>query len=197
MSGLLNISGIGGASPNYTLTVPSSAGVVAGDHVVAPKLADSAHGAIYRVLSVPDGISIAVKDDINPAGGIYGSPTTGRGAYWTPTTNGISTAKSNNTPFWGDVTERDLLVLEWGASNSERTGVLIPGDFAGNPKKATVTFLVAYPNTNYVITADIATINDKVFGHTLESKAAGSFVINLSTNNIANLTEVLWRTKAY
>jgi len=31
----------------------------------------------------------------------------------------------------------------------------------------------------------------------IESKAAGSFVVNLETNNISNLVEVLWSTEPF
>lgn len=192
MSGLLAIQSVGGTSPDYTLTVTSSVGVMSGDYVVAPKLSDPTRGAIYRVTSVPDGSTILVTDDLVPGGGTYGAPTLGRSAYWTPTANGVSTDKVNGTPFWGDVTERDLLLLEGGVDSSEKHGKLIPGDFSGNPKKATVTFAEAYPSDGYAITLSVITDGTKSFVAQVESKTAGGFVVNLHANNIANFVELDW-----
>lgn len=112
-SGLLTVQSVGGTGPSYVLTVASSTGVATGDHVVAQLLSDSSRGGIYRVTSVPDSTTINVEDDLVPGGGTYGAPTSGSGAYWTPTSDlGISTAKELFTPFWADITERDTLLLE-------------------------------------------------------------------------------------
>jgi hypothetical protein len=195
MSDLLAIQSVGGAGPNYVLTVSNSAGVLVGDHVVAPRLAGASHGAIYRVMLVPDALTINIRDDLVPGGGAYGAPTSGRSAYWTPTSGGLSNSKYNGTPYWGDITERDLLLLEGGLDTSNKTGKLIPGDFAGNPKKATVTFITAYPNTSYGIVLSVSTANDRSFVASYENKLVGGFTVNLGTNNIANLAEVSWETE--
>jgi hypothetical protein len=196
MSGLLAIQAVTGSSPSYALQVQSSAGVLAGNHVVVPKNSDSTHGGIYRVSSVPDGVTINVEDDIKPLGGTYGAPTYGRGAYWTPAATGISTGKFNGTPFWGDVTERDLLVVNSGVV-SKKAGKLIASSFGGTPKKATVTLATAYPNTDYSVSVSFETINNRTYGYAIESKAVNSFVVNLSTNNISDLVEALWETEVF
>jgi len=192
MSGLLAIQSVGGVAPNYVFTVTNSAGVLTGDHVVAPLLAGPTHGRVYRVTLVPDGVTINVTDDLVPGGGTYGAPTSGKSGYWTPVTGGMSTGKFNGTPFWGDITERDLLLLEGGLNTSDKSGKLIPGDFAGNPKKATVTFTTAFPNTNYSALALAMTDGSKSFGLATENKTAAGFVVNLHSNNVANLVEVGW-----
>jgi hypothetical protein len=115
-TGLLTISSVGGPGPNYTLTVVDSTGAVIGDHVVAPLLSDDTEGGIYRVTNVPDGTTIHVQDDLNPVGGTYGAPDAGPGGFWTPTVLGLSVGKATGIPFWGDITERDLLILENTAS---------------------------------------------------------------------------------
>lgn len=113
-SGLLTINGVAGSGPAYTLTVTSSAGIASGDHVVAPLLSDTSRGGVYRVDTVPTGSTIAIIDDLVPGGGAYGAPFQGLGAYWTPTLASLSAAKPNGCPFWGDITERDLLIIDVG-----------------------------------------------------------------------------------
>jgi hypothetical protein len=75
-----------------------------------------------------------------------------------------------------------------------KSGILIPGDFSGNPKQATVTFASAYPDTNYTITVSVETINNKSFALRYESKATTGFDVDLGSNNIANLVSVSWQT---
>lgn len=73
---------------------------------------------------------------------------------------------------------------------------MIPGDFSGNPKRATVTFVTAYPDTNYAIAVSVTTDGTKGFSPIVEGKAVGGFVVNLGSNNVANLIEVGWHTLA-
>jgi hypothetical protein len=73
-----------------------------------------------------------------------------------------------------------------------KAGVATPGDFSGNPKKATITFTTAYASTAYAITLAVVTDGTKQFGPSIESKTVSGFVINLGANNIANLVEIGW-----
>ena len=66
------------------------------------------------------------------------------------------------------------------------------GSFAGNPKKATVTFSTAFPNTNYSVTVT----GEDSRTWTIESKLAGSFVIN-SNSNTALANTVYWQAISY
>jgi hypothetical protein len=193
MSGLLVIQAVDGTGPSYTLTVQASAGVVSGNHVVAPKFADNTHGGVYRVTSVPDGVTVIVTDDLVPGGGTYGKPTFGRSAYWSPVTGTLSASKANGTPFWGDVTERDLQLLAGGLDTSDKHGILIPFNFTGNPKKATVTFVTPFGTTDYAITISALTDGSKSYGAAPENKTVNGFDINLHSNNLAGLVEVGWQ----
>lgn len=74
-----------------------------------------------------------------------------------------------------------------------KAGLIIPGSFSGNPKQATVTFVSAFPDTNYTITVEAETANNKSFALRIESKTAGGFTVDVGSNNIANLVEVNWQ----
>lgn len=69
----------------------------------------------------------------------------------------------------------------------EKAGVVAGGSFAGNPKKYTVTFNTAMPDNNYAITV----LGEDSRNWTIESKAAGSFVIN-SGSNVTLVNNVFW-----
>jgi hypothetical protein len=75
-----------------------------------------------------------------------------------------------------------------------RAGILIPGNFSGNPKKAIVTFPTPYITTNYSITALAETDGSKSFGIATESKTINGFTVNLHSNNLAGLVNVGWKT---
>ena len=59
-----------------------------------------------------------------------------------------------------------------------KAGVVLGSSFAGNPKKYTVTFTDAYPNTNYAI--NITGAVNRTF--TYESKSTTGFIINTNAN---------------
>ena len=63
-----------------------------------------------------------------------------------------------------------------------KSGVVAAGSFAGNPKKATVTFGTAFADANYSVS--IVGVDSRAWS--IETVAAGSFVINARAN--ANLT---------
>ena len=79
-----------------------------------------------------------------------------------------------------------------GGSLAHKAGRALNAAFAGNPKKATVTFSAAFSDANYAVTATGVTTNDKQYALSVESQVAGSFVISAGTNNIADLTQVNW-----
>ena len=75
--------------------------------------------------------------------------------------------------------------------NSDRlvkAGRIAAGSFAGNPKKATVTFATVFPSAAYTIS--LIGADGRTFIY--ETKAAGSFVIN-SQANAALTGEVHWQ----
>ena len=75
-----------------------------------------------------------------------------------------------------------------------KAGVVPAASFAGNPKKATVTFGTAYANTSYAVTLAPVTDGTKTFTPNIESKTAAGFVVNLNSNNLANFLEMGWHT---
>jgi hypothetical protein len=76
-------------------------------------------------------------------------------------------------------------------ANIVKGGIVAAGSFSGSPKKATVTFGTAFPNTSYNIS--ISGADGRTW--TYESKTASGFVINANAN--ASLTgEVSWQAVA-
>jgi hypothetical protein len=75
------------------------------------------------------------------------------------------------------------------ASPSPKSGVALPGFFAGTPKKATITFAVPYPDTNYSV--HLTGTDGRIWSY--ENKTANGFVIN-SNSNVTPTSEVSWRT---
>jgi hypothetical protein len=73
-----------------------------------------------------------------------------------------------------------------------KAGRVLAASFAGNPKKATVTFSTAFPDANYAATITSVTQNNKQFAPAVESQVAGAFVINMGSNNITDLIQVNW-----
>lgn len=121
---------------------------------------------------------------------------------WKKTSGGPTEAAADYDPDWMEaeelnlgsgasadrvVTFKDLPSL---AAIKIKAGRVLAGTFAGNPKKATVTFTTAFPSTNYTVNVTGADARS----WTIESKAAGSFVINANAN--AALTgEVMWQAQ--
>jgi hypothetical protein len=83
------------------------------------------------------------------------------------------------------------------ASLEEKAGVTLAAAFAGNPKKATVTFSTAFSDTNYTPNIVCETTANTTFSPCVESITAASFVINMGANNIAGLTAVRWHATAH
>jgi hypothetical protein len=83
-----------------------------------------------------------------------------------------------------------------GSSLQHKAGRVLAASFAGTPKKATVTFGAAMPNTNYSITLTCLTANSRTFAPTSESKTTGGFTINIGSNVTTDLTEVGWQVMA-
>ena len=69
-----------------------------------------------------------------------------------------------------------------------KAGTIAGGSFAGNPKKATVTFSTAMPSTSYAI--NITGANTRTW--TYETKTVNGFVINANAN-AALSGEVSWQ----
>ena len=81
-----------------------------------------------------------------------------------------------------------------GSTGGSRSGNLITGNFSGNPKKATVTLAIPYPDTTYGIFAMVQTNGGRTYSPAIESQTINGFVVNLHSNNLAGMIEVAWFT---
>lgn len=81
--------------------------------------------------------------------------------------------------------------------DASQSGILIPGDFSlvGGIQKATVTLSPAFADENYDVKLGAETVGGFAFIPVHESRAAGSFVINLGTANLSGLASVTWRAE--
>lgn len=143
------------------------------------------------------------KISITPPTGVsYGSPVTigtannagsvspvaradhvhDHGAQSTGTHHAVATPSLNGFMSTTDKTKLNSLVT--------KSAVIVTASFTGNPKKATVTFTAPFASTSY---NTVVTGVDGRFW-TIESKLAGSFVINTNAN--AALTgDVYWQAQ--
>jgi len=111
------------------------------------------------------------------------------GSHWNNTTNGTSwICISNGTgaAVWKELTNIAGVL-------TTKAGKVLAASFAGNPKKATVTFTTAFASTAYAITlTPIIATSGTLYTPNVESQLAGSFVINMGTNTVSSLTAVSW-----
>jgi hypothetical protein len=135
-------------------------------------------------------------------------PRSNRNASVDPTANDDSGEGYAVGSYWINVTADRAYVLvdatvasavwvQIGAAGSvaalaHKSGRELAVGFAGNPKTATVTFSAAFPSANYAVVVTAVTTGNKQFAMNVESQVAGSFVINMGTNNIADLVQVNW-----
>jgi len=74
----------------------------------------------------------------------------------------------------------------------QKAGRIAGGTFAGNPKKATVTFSTAFGDADYAVVLTAVAQNNKTFAPAVESQVAGSFVVNMGSNNVTDLLYLNW-----
>jgi hypothetical protein len=79
-----------------------------------------------------------------------------------------------------------------GGGLATKAGSVANSSFTGNPKKATVTFAAAFTDANY----SVAITGEDARSWTIESKVAGSFVINANSNTGLSGT-TYWIATAY
>jgi hypothetical protein len=111
------------------------------------------------------------------------------GSEWQNTTNGTVWACISNAT--GAAVWKELTNI--ANTLSEKAGTVLNAAFSGNPKKATVTFSTAFADTSYALALGCVTQNSKQFSPSIESKVAGSFVINAGVNNITDLIQIDWQ----
>jgi hypothetical protein len=74
----------------------------------------------------------------------------------------------------------------------QKAGVVLNATFTGNPKTATVTFGTAFADTNYSVSLVCNTTGGTSYTPVIENIATTGFDINMTVNNISNLTDVRW-----
>ena len=137
-----------------------------------------------------------------PPGASYGSPVT----IGTANADGVATsvARSDHVHAHGNQTVGSLhavatTLVNGFMSSTDKTkldalktksGVVAAITFTGSPKKATVTFTTVFPSTAYSVNITGADARS----WTIESKLAGSFVINANANQ-ALTGEVSWQAQ--
>lgn len=80
----------------------------------------------------------------------------------------------------------------WDTFLEKKAGRVLAASFTGDPRQATVTFSTAFSDANYAVKVTPVTANDVGFAPFVESQLAGSFVINLGTSVVTDLTQVNW-----
>jgi len=96
----------------------------------------------------------------------------------------LQTQGGGANPQWANAPGSGYLV--------HKAGIVLAASFAGNPKKSTVTFAGAFADASYAVTISCVTTNNTSYNPSVETQAAGSFIINMQTNNIARLTQANW-----
>jgi hypothetical protein len=86
---------------------------------------------------------------------------------------------------------KQLTNVAAGGFLAHKAGSVLAVTFAGDPKKATVTFGTAFSNANYSVTLSCVTAGNQ-YAPSVESQIAASFVINMGANSIGSLTQVNW-----
>jgi len=74
----------------------------------------------------------------------------------------------------------------------EKAGKKTAAQFSGSPQTVTVTFSTAFADANYAVT--LASVNSTNNAHSpfVQNQLAGSFDINLGSNNLGSLVQVNW-----
>ncbi len=95
----------------------------------------------------------------------------------------------------GNYLASDGAIPVWRIFLQSKSGRVLAASFTGNPKKATVTFSTAFADANYAVVVTAVTQNNKTFIANVENQVAGSFDINLGSNNKTDLIQVNWVAK--
>jgi len=95
---IYQVTSLGGSPASYQLVVDATAGMAAGDHVMA--FVSGGASALYSITSVGDATTVTVQDALTEEnGGEFGAPVTGRYVWGTPTGNGLSRVPDSAVAF--------------------------------------------------------------------------------------------------
>lgn len=111
------------------------------------------------------------------------------GSMWINTANAsewVCISNGTGTAVWKELTNIAGVL-------ANKAGQVLAASFAGNPKKATVTFTTPFADANYaVVLTPSITVSGQTYAPNVESQVAGSFVINMGSNAIASLIACAW-----
>jgi len=124
----------------------------------------------------PDGLIL--RDDIIQRGAAYDADYS---------TNGIAQFGNRWIP---DVGYTNQLIES--AKIKQKSGVVLKATFTGNPKTATVTFATPFADANYSPIITCEAINRNAYTPIVTNITSAGFTINMTVNNINNLTSVRW-----
>jgi hypothetical protein len=159
---------------------------------VAKALSRSTTGAGYQDIQSPatletDALQVNTTM-VPPAGSSFpGSPVAGEW-FWRSDTQ-ILYRRNDLNNAW------DAIVA--GSTSGVKSGLALKATFPGNPKKATVTFATAYPDTDYSVNhvIHVSGSNNASYIATIENKTAAGFDISLHTGGINDVIDVEWTTR--
>lgn len=99
----------------------------------------------------------------------------------------VATDVSTGAALWKSTT------ASAGTALVHKAGQVLAVSFAGNPKKATVTFSTPFSDANYAVAlTPVISVSGAHYVPNVESQLAGSFVINMGTNFITSLVSCAW-----
>lgn len=111
------------------------------------------------------------------------------GSLWINTSNNttwVAISVGTGAAVWKEITNI-------AGTLRTKAGKVLAASFAGNPKKATVTFSSAFADADYSVTlTPIIAADGALYAPNVESQLAGSFVINMGANNIGSLVSCSW-----
>jgi hypothetical protein len=110
------------------------------------------------------------------------------GSLWINTSNSttwVAISVATGAAVWKEITNI-------AGTLRTKAGKVLAASFAGNPKKATVTFTTPFADNNYSVTLTPIISAEALYAPNVESQLAGSFVINMGANNIGGLVSCSW-----
>lgn len=79
-----------------------------------------------------------------------------------------------------------------GGALKTKSGIILNASFSGTPKVATVSFSSSFLNTNYSVSLSCNAISGTAYTPIIDNITASGFEINMTVNNINNLTDIRW-----